>query len=327
VLKIDSETIGAVQDPLGYSVDLPIRETFYPMGYAVEIRTNSTAILDAASNLWKTYSKLSDADPVRISAIMLEDADESVRVPTPPRGNEHLFVIVHGPSDFAVADLRAGFGSMFLSRRSVADPRYLRYYFLEPLTYMLQAAAHFVFVHASCISLRDRGVVLCGESGAGKTCLAYACARRGWDFVSGDAVHVVRNASDQQVIGRPFEIRFRSSAQDVFRELQRFRTELRASGKTDLEIDTRQLGLGFAAQTAAHAIVFIERSHRTRIEREDREQAIDELQKTICFGDEGIRAQQHRALDRFAELPIWRLFYGDFDKAEQILRSLLEAQA
>ena len=140
MLKVD-ETIRAATDPLRDGEDLALQETFHPMGYAVEIQTNSKAILSAASDLWGAYPKLACADPVRIRAIVSEDSDGYKRTPSPPLWNGPLFMIVHGPVDFAIADLRTGVAVMHLSRRSTTDHAYLRYYFLEPLTYALQAAA------------------------------------------------------------------------------------------------------------------------------------------------------------------------------------------
>lgn len=309
-----------LEDPLGYGVDLPLEEMFHPMGYPVEIQTNSQFVLEAARSLWKSYPRISSVQPVCMRFIV--NRNDGPRVPSPPRGQEHLFIIVHGPDDFAVADLRVGFATTFCTERSVRDRSYFRYYFLEPLTYILQAAAHFVFVHASCISCQGQAIVLCGPSGAGKTCLAYACAKRGWSFVSGDAVHILRDAEDRKVVGRPFEIRFRASARDLFPELSRFQSEMRVNGKTDVEIETTKLGIPIAVEAVARHIVFARPSDSTEVSPGSQNEAMQVLKETICFGDASTRADQHRTLVRFTELPIWQLEYKNFDAADEVLRSL-----
>jgi len=309
-------------DPLLYQVELPYQATFYPMGYAVELSTNSADVLMVAAKLWRRYPALAETAPVKIRVICGPAGATSFREPSLPRGQGHLFSIVHGAQDFAVADLTSGFAFACLSHLSISDSSYFRYYFLEPLAYVLLAARHFAFVHASCISRNGRGILLCGDSGAGKTCLAYNCAKRGWDFVSGDAVHVVRGRNDHLVIGRPYEIRFRETARELFPELRSAAPEVRASGKVDLEIDTSELGIRVALQSAARDVVFLERAEVTAIEKYSREHAMQKLEATVCFGDDRIRSEQRASLEGLGRLPLWRLQYSDPDRAESMLQSL-----
>jgi len=311
------------RDPLRYDVDLPFREIFYPMGFPVEISTNFKPALQVAARLWSKYPALSNTEPVRIRIICEGDSKAAPTEPAPPRGQGHLVTIVHGPHDFGIADLAKGFAFACLSQMAVSDYSYFRYHFLEPLVYVMQAARHFVFVHASCISINGSAIVLCGDSGSGKTCLAYACAKRGWDFVSGDAVHIVRGSEDYTVIGRPYEIRFRQSARELFPELRVSIPEVRANGKVDLEVDTGDLGIRVALYGTARHIVFIERSAVSAIAKYAREDAMRRLEQTICFGDDHTRSLHRDALERFSGLPIWRLQYADALSADRALQKLL----
>ncbi len=92
-------------------------------------------------------------------------------------------------------------------------------------------ARHFCPIHAACIALNGRAVLLCGNSGAGKTSLAYACAKKGWTYLSGDATYIVRNRPDRTVAGRPFSIRFRAEARELFPELSEFAPRGAPEGK------------------------------------------------------------------------------------------------
>jgi hypothetical protein len=314
-------------DPVCHRVELPFRTVFHPMGYPVEVKSNSAEALAVATDLWSRYPVLSDAEPVRIRVISKTVRSASPLAPCPPRVDGHLFSIVHGPHDFAAADLSAGLAFASLSPETIADHAYFCYHFLEPVVYLMQGARHFVFVHASCISRSGRAILLCGESGAGKTCLAYACAMRGWDFVSGDAVHIVRARKDRSVIGRPYEIRFRPEARELFPELHYCPAELRANGKVDVEVDTTELGLSTALESVARHVVFLERSGRPRLERCSREMTMRMLEGTICFGDDPCRVEQRAALAHFVETPAWRLFYSDLDQAEAMLASLLDGES
>lgn len=314
-------------DQLRGRVDLPFRTTVHPMGYPVEIHSNSADVLAIAANLWRRYPVLSDTEPVRIRVIANTARSVSSRTPCLARVQGHLCSIVHGPDDFGIADLSAGLAFVAISPDAIADRAYIRYHFLEPLVYLMQGARHFVFVHASCISRNGRAILLCGESGAGKTCLAYACARRGWDFVSGDAAQIVRERRDRTVVGRPYEIRFRPEARELFPELHSFPVEPRPNGKSDLEVDTASLGIPTTLESAARHIVFIERSGGPRLERCSREFAMRKLEGAICFGDDQCRLEQRTALAHFVKIAAWRLCYSDRNEAEALLRSLLDGES
>jgi hypothetical protein len=313
-------------DPLQRRVDLPFQAIFHPMGHAVELSSNTADALDVATKLWWRYPVLSNAEPVRIRVISGASGVGVLREPSLPRCQGHLFSIVHGQQDFAIADLTAGFAFAYLSHDSISDSLYFRYYFLEPLAYVLQAARHFALVHASCISRNGRAIILCGDSGAGKTCLAYTCAKLGWDFVSGDALHIVRGRKDRMVIGRPYEIRFRETASQLFPELGSAVRQVRPNGKTDLELDTCGLNLPTVLHSAARHIVFIERSENAGIEMYPREHAVRRLEETICYGDDQTRSQQRDALAYFGRLPVWRLRYSDRSHAEHTLLSILDGE-
>ena len=313
-------------DPLGHSVEQEYHATFYPMGYPVVISSNSTAPLRVATQLWSEYSPLSCTGTVHLRIFVDEIHPRPLAAPVPPRGEGHLISIVHGPRDFAIADLSRGFGFAVLSHSTIAEPGFYRYYFLEPLVYLMQAARHFVFVHASSIARNGNAIVLCGDSGVGKTCLAYACAKRGWSFVTGDALHIVRDAPDYTVVGRPFEIRFRESARNLFPELQTVSTEARPNRKSDVVVSTCGLGLSTELSARARSIVFIDRSGPVDLCPCEPEMALQQLSQTICFGDDEIRRAQVEALRRFVSLPIWRLNISNLDRAENVLSGLLRGQ-
>jgi hypothetical protein len=312
-------------DPLQYDLALPLEADFFPMGFPLHIATNFEHALAPASLMWSRFPKLFDRLPVRLKIVVSPAGLYPFPKESPVlRGQEHLFTIVAGRANFATADLNTGFGHLCLTREVASNAAYLRYHFLEPLVYVLIAAQHIAFVHASCVALDGRAILLCGNSGAGKTCLAYACARRGWDFISGDAVAIAGNdaAGPQRVIGRPFEIRFRHTAARLFPELDRFPQTLRPNGKTDIEADPADLGLCSAIESTASALVFLRRSDSSpvSIRPVSAEYARRELETGILFGDESIRTRQGQTLGRLARLPAALLHYSDLEEAEAALR-------
>jgi hypothetical protein len=322
--QLSSEGPFGIRDPLQCDFALPLRARYFPMGFPVDLETNSMDLLSAAADLWSCFPPLAETPAVTFRVAVGGRSTVQLR-PSLPRGQEHLISIVHSPENFALADLAGGFGFAWLTQDVAADAAYCRYYFLEPLVYVMLTALHVTPLHASCIALNDRAVVLCGDSGAGKTSLAYACARRGWHYLADDAAHIVRSSHDHCVVGRPYTIRFRESARSLFPELNRFTASRRPSGKIDFEIETRELGVSIALNHPASHIVFLRREHRSiaaHLKPFPRQEAERRLAQVICFGDERIRSEQRESIREFVTLPTSELIYSDLESAELALRSL-----
>lgn len=315
-----------VNDPLGYDRPLPLRSRYYPLGFPLDLATNSEDILAAADRMWAQFPATSRQQAANLR-VFVEDHDARVPpVPCMPRGQNHLVSMVHGPDNFAVCDLSGSFTFASLTQDVARDQAYVRYHFLEPAGYLMIDARHLSPVHASCTALDGRAVLLCGDSGAGKTSLAYACARKGWTYLSDDATHIVRGRADRTVVGRPFRIRFRESARLLFPELNRFTPERRPNGKLDIEVETGVLGMAVALESNATHLVFLNRQNESapaRVEPFARREAARRLQNLTCYGDERVRSEQRRALTEFLHLPIVELTYKDLDGAENALRTLV----
>jgi len=325
--EADLSAAAGHHDPLQSTLALPLQAEYFPMGYALRIATNSERVLSTAARIWSRYPRLSREPAVRLNIAVAAD---ELSPPPPPlfRGRGHLFSIVANRSNFATADLRDGSGFACFTDNISRD--YLHYHFLEPLAYVLIAARYLTFAHAACVALRGRGILLCGDSGAGKTCLAFECARKGWTFLSGDATAIVRGRDDHRILGRPFEIRFRESARRLFPELERYPRAIRPNGKDDIEIDPRDLHLRVALKGTASYVVFLERSPhsiRASVEAFPRNDALSRLEQAICFGDESIRDEQRRSLAALLALPTIRLRYSDLESGERVLRALVRGRS
>lgn len=292
------------------------------MGRPLEIVTNSADVLAAAANLWDEFTPLADSSPIELR---IEVCDGSSLKTTPSIAcGEHAVTIAQGPRNFAIAHLDTGRGEIRVTADVARNTAWFVYHFLEPIAYVLLGVRHFTMIHASCVALENSAAVLCGGAGTGKTCLAYACAKRGWSFLSGDAVHLVREAAQPLAIGRPFSIRFRFSARKLFPELGHYRAILRPNGKRDFELDPRPLGVRVSVQAPVGLIVFLNRVSeigKPTFETVRADEAKNLLSEWICLGNAQVRSKQREALEPLLEKPRLRLTFSDPYAAEELLRT------
>jgi hypothetical protein len=80
---------------------------------------------------------------------------------------------------------------IFVSREMLRFPYHVRYELIEFAVFTLASRAQrLVPLHAACVGLNGRGVLLMGASGAGKSTVALECLMEGLDFLAEDSVFV-----------------------------------------------------------------------------------------------------------------------------------------
>ncbi len=128
--------------------------------------------------------------------LVLNEAAPATRLrKTPPElalmGGAGLLGAVAGPSSFVALSPDQGAALVAIARQTLKFPYHVRYELIEFSVYTLAARAQqLIPLHAACVSLNDRGLLLMGESGAGKSTMSLHCLLQQLDFVSEDAVFV-----------------------------------------------------------------------------------------------------------------------------------------
>ena len=313
-------------DPLLYDVELPLQAVYYPLGFPVEIATNAPEVLAGAEESWGEFRKLFCEPPLQIRIGVL-DRGPSECPPIPTfRGQRNLVSIICDANNFAVCDMRLGFAFCWLVPVAAGNRAYLRYHFLEGIVGVLLESLYLTSAHAGCVSLAGRGVLLCGESGAGKSSLSFACAQRGWTFTADDASCVVRKRKDPIVVGNPYQIRFRESAIGLFPGLAQQRITPRVTGELAIEVPTASLaGVTMAAECPVHYIVFLERdsSSPPQLLHYPKSKAFQFFERSVCFGERHIRDDQYAALRNLLTAEVFEFRYSDLDSAVKRLETLV----
>jgi hypothetical protein len=94
-------------------------------------------------------------------------------------------------STFVVLSPQERTGLVSVSAELLRFPYHLRYEVIEFTVFTLACRAQgLVPLHAACVGLNGRGILLMGTSGAGKSTVALQCLLEGFDFLSEDSVFV-----------------------------------------------------------------------------------------------------------------------------------------
>jgi hypothetical protein len=294
---------------------LPYRAMFYPLGFAVEVVTNEEAVLAIVDENWGSLRQL-HANPALQVRVEVREGGSPGCPPAPIlRAQRNLFTIVADAHNHAVCDLMHDVSLVWLSSAALQHPKYLYYHFIESAAWLPITARHTTTIHAACVSRYGHGMLLSGESGAGKSSLAYACAKAGWTYTSDDGSFLVRGADGPRVVGDCRKIRFRPSAKELFPELHGRDLTPRVQGKPSIEVPTSELRLITAEEATIHSIVFLNRQPS----------AVAELlplppgTAIQRFGDflniDEVRDLQLANLQRLASIDAYELCYRDLQPA------------
>lgn len=313
-------------DPLRYRVDLPLSAEFHPLGFPVRLRTNSREALAAAREDWGRCRPKFERPPLEVRVAVSDEHD----APPPPdpvwRAQRHVLSIVSDQRHFAACDLDRGFSFCWLTPVAMRDACWVRWHFLNTMVYCTLTHLYLTPVHAACVCWQGRGVLLCGESGTGKSTLAYACACQGWKYISDDASYLVRDTGSRISIGSSHQIRFRDTAAALFPELRGRLATRRPGGKLSIEVWTEDLPqVRTATECRADFIVFLDRRPEgdaglTPVTNED---ALARWLGALAVFDRPVREEHEQSLRRLLEADAYELRYSTFDQAVAQLNALV----
>src|ERR1035441_165789 len=91
-------------------------------------------------------------------------------------------------------------------------------------------------LHAACVVRGGQGICLAGDSTAGKSTLAYFCAKSGYQVLSDNGVWLLNATDNRRLMGNPSRLRLRLPARDLFPELSRLPVSQRANGEEFLAV-------------------------------------------------------------------------------------------
>jgi len=303
---------------------LRLREMFYPLGFPLRVSTNSTAVIEAARMEWDAWTQTFDEPPIVLN---FEVSGETCELPSVStfHAHDHQFALVADSRNAAAGDNKTRRAVAWLTASAVDDAAYFRHHFLEAMALEMIVSLYMTPFHAACVARNGRGVLLCGDSGAGKSSLSYACARRGWTYLSDDASYLLRRrAGDRLVFGHSHRLRLRPDAPRLFSELASVQPRLRGNGEMSLELRTATLpGIATARSTAVDRIVVLRRAAgQTRLTAVEQTAARALCEPIFYWWDREVSTDQQAAFDMLLDASeVFLLEYSSFDAAIDLLEA------
>lgn len=304
--------------------DLPLKRTFYPLGFPAEVQTNSAEVLELYEELWGAFEKLHDTPPILARVCVTEGG--SAECPPAPvfRISLPQMTGVSDADNLCVVDFEQNSTEIFVSSATLRHRLFLKYCFLgTPMACI--ATRYTTPVHAGCVSLDGRGVLLCGDSGAGKSTLSYACARAGWTYTSDDGAFLSLAGDDLLVTGDCHKVRFRPTAGDLFSEVKGLEVIANPIGKASMELRSPMSHITCAQTTQVDFVVFINRhsKHSPELVPYRKDVARYSMLQTL-YGLPEIRVAQEKTIERLLALPVLELHYTDLEWGIGRLRQLVQ---
>jgi hypothetical protein len=300
--------------------ELTLVKMFYPYGFPMHVRTNAAEVLEMQERVWGSFAPQHETKAI-VSEVYLTEG----KAPELPQSPTYRFVrplatsIVDG-GNYVLSDLERGHSYTVMTRGMIESRLYAEYFFMMAPLVTLPAKT----VHAACVALEGSGVMLCGDSGAGKSTLSYACARAGWEYISDDGTYLL-DCERRIVAGNSHQVRLRTSAADLFPEVQGLGPTPRAAGKPSIEFSTIPLQhVKRKASVRVDNIVFLNRTsgsppallpYRKDVARLYMNQSL--------FGTEEASRSHAGCIDQMLAANVYELRYTDLDWAIDRLRKLV----
>ena len=304
---------------------LTLETMLFPLGFPMCIRTNSAEALHVCEMKWGVFERLFDTDPIETHIHVVET--ESRECPPAPvfRFMENTLLVTADTDNVCAAQFPIGKTRMVVSSATIAHPTYFSQTFLEAAPAAQLLTRLVTPIHAACVAIGGRCVLLCGDSGAGKTSLSFACARAGWQFISDDSSYLLLNESGRQVLGNCHQVRFRPSAAELFPEISGAEITPRMYGKPSIELQTSIWPtINVTRRAQIDFIVFL---NRRQPDVEDlvlynRDVARCYMRQNL-FGTCQTKLAQYEAIERLLKAEVLELSYQSLDWAVGRLERLM----
>lgn len=231
-------------DPLWHRAPTPIEACYNVLGIPLRFTTNAPRLAELADEVfgdWGTPEPDTQTPAVRLQVLLHNVTEtQSAALPLVCRAQEGYLLLNKGASQ-GFGDRPAGFAAAFVTPNLLEDPQTVRTCFLECLGLYLVCHHRSATLHAAAVAYNGRCVLLTGSNGTGKSTLAYACLRAGFQLLAEDIVFAEPTDTGVRVWGSPWNLHLLPDAVRFFPELWEAPCIDQMNGERKLRVSVRQM--------------------------------------------------------------------------------------
>ena len=252
------------------------RAPVHVLGARFSFEANDARLLGLVDHAYANLPRhrLARVEP-RLRVALLRAPDAALRSPRsePPAlgmlSGGGFLAGATGLSDFVTIAPGQRAALVTVSERMLRFPYHTRYELIEFAVFTLAARVQgLMSLHAACVGLGGRGLLLMGASGAGKSTVALQCLLAGFDFVSEDSTFVTPDSLLVTGVAnflhvRSDSLRWVTRARDAA-AIRRSPVITRRSGMRKFEVDLRRPGYKLASAPQRLASIIFLSARRAR---------------------------------------------------------------
>jgi len=245
--------------------NLPLGAQFRVAGTVWDLRSNSVEVIRAME---ETFDRV-DSERKKGDLLLRFNVDlsfpDAPRWTTPHfRALEHLYYATYGPHDSMLVDQvgRRVIGSF--SPALAGDLPYWKQTILPALLGIVSASIGVTPVHCACVVNGESGLLLAGESGAGKSTSALSLSLHGFSYLSDDCTYLSRSGRGIEAWGLPTPVKLLPDAVRHFPELASLKPASTLNGELALTVNPTEIfNVERCLRCEPRWLVFLERGERT----------------------------------------------------------------
>ena len=309
---------------------LPLRGAIQVVGRIGRVATNDQGLLDLLGSICPVASNVTDAFSLLASVHQQSSLSDDLPY---FRGLHHLVFAKFGPSNLFVFDIANRIIQAAITKELAHDRCFWQERLLPIAVGVFGASIGVLPLHAACVSIDGRGLLIAGASGTGKSTLSLALAKNGADFLSDDWTYISYDDGKLCAHGMSAPIKLLPDAAEYFPELRRHQLQVSLNGELAYELPPGDsLKLRVEGRCNPDWLVFYERVPNggpgliklsAAQAREYIRASIEPLPPQLSW----LAPERERIASGIAELPCWQFrHYGSPHRAAQTLRALFAQQ-
>ena len=243
-------------------VALPLKARFMVAGSIWLVSSNSEEVLKAAQETFRPAGNEVCPTDLWVSIYIDFDVPDRPRWSQPRfRALDHLYYAMYGPCDSMLIDQRRRRVIGLFSSGTARDVSYWKRVILPVLLGIACASIGITPLHCACLVKDGHGLLLGGESEAGKSTLALSLSLDGFAYLSDDWTYVSSSGSQVFAWGLPTPVKLLPDGSKYFPQLAAHEPSISQNGELAFEVDpVETFGVRRSLSCQPRWLVFLERT-------------------------------------------------------------------